>query len=116
MNDASRSDQADQTPAALTEHSLKPSSKDGAKKIKLDQFLKFKNLVSSGGEAKMLIQDGQVEVNGEVETRRGRKLVPGDAVRFGGQTLLVEAKKEPSPSSAESPSGIYSKEPNNVLN
>lgn len=120
MSDATRFDQSTASPSvtgrAPAEPSLGPSPKDEAKKIKLDQFLKFKNLVSSGGEAKVLIQDGQVEVNGEVETRRGRKLVPGDAVRFGGQTLRVEAKNEPSPSSAESPSGIYSKEPNNVLN
>lgn len=59
------------------------------KKIKLDQFLKFKNLVGSGGEAKVLIQDGQVQVNDAIETRRGRKLVPGDVVSLGDQTLTV---------------------------
>ena len=45
--------------------------------IKLDQFLKFVNLVSSGIEAKMIIKDGQVKVNGEVELRRGKKLHDG---------------------------------------
>jgi ribosome-associated protein len=59
--------------------------------IKLDQFLKLQNLVSSGGEAKVLIQEGQVQVNDEVETRRGRKLVPGDRVTAQGQTLTVPA-------------------------
>lgn len=49
--------------------------------IKLDSFLKLANLVMSGGEAKLLIQDGLVRVNGQIETRRGRKLYPGDLVR-----------------------------------
>jgi len=58
--------------------------------IKLDQFLKFQNLVGSGGEAKMLIKEGQVQVNDEIETRRGRKLVVGDRVTIDGQTWTVE--------------------------
>ena len=41
--------------------------------MKLDQFLKWRNLVSSGGEAKIFINSGSVKVNGEIETRRGRK-------------------------------------------
>lgn len=53
--------------------------------IRLDQFLKTQNLVSSGGEAKMLIADGQVQVNGELELRRGRKLQQGDVVCLQGQ-------------------------------
>lgn len=48
--------------------------------IKLDALLKFASLVGSGGEAKMLIQDGQVLVNGEVCTMRGKKIRPGDVV------------------------------------
>lgn len=52
--------------------------------IKLDQFLKWANLVGSGVDAKFIIQDGLVEVNGEVETRRGRKLYPGDKVVVDG--------------------------------
>lgn len=51
--------------------------------IRLDQFLKVANLVGSGGEAKLLIQDGRVMVNGEPETRRGRKLEAGDTVQVG---------------------------------
>ncbi len=50
--------------------------------IRLDQFLKVQSLVSSGGEAKMVIGDRQVKVNGEVEIRRGRKLQEGDVVQL----------------------------------
>ncbi len=52
--------------------------------IKLDQFLKWANLVGSGVDAKFIIQDGLVKVNGEVEVRRGRKLYPGDKVVVDG--------------------------------
>ena len=58
--------------------------------IKLDSFLKAIDAVSSGGEAKMLIQDGHVMVNGEIETRRGRKLRHGDRVALGRNEFLVE--------------------------
>ncbi len=58
--------------------------------IKLDSFLKAVNMVGSGGEAKMLIADGQVLVNGEVELRRGRKLRPGDRVEVAGHCYRVE--------------------------
>ena len=58
--------------------------------IKLDSFLKAVNAVSSGGEAKILITDGKVLVNGEVELRRGRKLYPGDRVMAGGKEYRVE--------------------------
>ncbi|MBX2998137.1 MAG: RNA-binding S4 domain-containing protein [Caldilineaceae bacterium] len=57
--------------------------------IKLDQFLKREGLVFSGGEAKHLIQSGMVWVNGEVETRRGRKLHPGDRVTLDDTELVV---------------------------
>ena len=55
--------------------------------IKLDQFLKWVGAVNTGGEAKLLIQDGEVLVNGAVETRRGRKLGVGDVVRVRGPVL-----------------------------
>ncbi|QCS48571.1 RNA-binding S4 domain-containing protein [Picosynechococcus sp. PCC 11901] len=58
--------------------------------IQLDQFLKIMNLVATGGQAKMVIQGGFVEVNGETETRRKRKLRHGDLVSFEGTTLQVE--------------------------
>jgi len=55
----------------------------------LGQALKASNLVGSGGEAKVLIQGGEVRVNGEVETRRGRKLSRGDLVEVGGERLEI---------------------------
>lgn len=58
--------------------------------IKLDQFLKLIGLVETGGEAKLLIQNGEVQVNDEVETRRGRKLAAGDRVTLQGRTFLVK--------------------------
>ncbi|SKB11386.1 RNA-binding S4 [Planktothrix sp. PCC 11201] len=62
--------------------------------IKLDQFLKFMGEVSTGGQAKILIKFGDVEVNGEVETRRGRKLVTGDKVLVNGKTLTVNLSEK----------------------
>lgn len=59
--------------------------------IKLDQFLKLADLVGGGGEAKMLVQSGEVKVNGEVETRRGRKLRVGDVAEYGGESARVAA-------------------------
>ena len=58
--------------------------------IKLDSFMKWRNLVETGGQAKMIIQGGEVKVNGKIETRRGRKLVNGDKVTYQGKTLTVE--------------------------
>jgi len=59
--------------------------------IKLDALLKFASLVGSGGEAKMLIQDGHVLVNGEVCTMRGKKIRSGDIVKLegGGEVKVV---------------------------
>jgi ribosome-associated protein len=58
--------------------------------IRLDQFLQLGQIVASGGQAKHLIQNGQVTVNGEVETRRRRQLQPGDQVAVGDELLEVE--------------------------
>ena len=58
-------------------------------KLCLDQFLKLNSLVETGGHAKFLIQNGQVRVNGETETRRRRKLVAGDVVELGDWRLVV---------------------------
>ena len=58
------------------------------KTMKLDQFLKWHNCASSGGEAKLFIKSGQVKVNGEVEKRRGRKLNKGDKVIFLKNELI----------------------------
>ena len=57
--------------------------------ITLDQFLKFAGIVGTGGQAKALIQGGEVRVNGQVETRRGRKLKPGDIIQFEGESFEV---------------------------
>lgn len=57
--------------------------------IKLDAMLKFAGLVETGGEAKLLIQQGQVQVNGEVCTMRGKKLRGGDTVTLAGRTVAV---------------------------
>ena len=66
------------------------SISSGTKTMKLDQFLKWKNLVSSGGEAKIFIKSGSVKVNGVIETRRGRKLKKGDKVIFLKNELIFE--------------------------
>tara|TARA_Y100001970_G_scaffold292684_1_gene435208 strand:+ start:5423 stop:5611 length:189 start_codon:yes stop_codon:yes gene_type:complete len=58
--------------------------------MKLDQFLKWNNIVSSGGEAKILIKAGEVKVNGEIEKRRGRKLTYGDKVMFLKSEIIFE--------------------------
>ncbi|MEA5617006.1 RNA-binding S4 domain-containing protein [Cronbergia sp. UHCC 0137] len=57
--------------------------------IKLDQFLKLVGVASTGGQAKLMILDGDVKVNDIVETRRGKKLVSEDKVTVGGQTFNV---------------------------
>ena len=58
--------------------------------MKLDQFLKWHNVVSSGGEAKIIIKAGKVSVNGEIEKRRGRKLIVGDRVMFLKNEIIFE--------------------------
>lgn len=57
--------------------------------IKLDALLKFAALVGTGGEAKEVIQAGQVKVNGEVCTMRGKKCRPGDRVDFAGESIII---------------------------
>lgn len=57
--------------------------------IKLGQLLKLANLVESGAMAKEVIEDGLVKYNGEVETRRGKKVYPGDIVEFNGESVTV---------------------------
>lgn len=63
--------------------------------IQLDQFLKWKGLVFSGGEAKIRVQSGDVTVNGEVETRRAKKLKVGDKVAIDGAEHVVELGPAP---------------------
>lgn len=59
--------------------------------IKLGQLLKLAGLVDSGVDAKIVVQDGLVKVNGEVDTRRGRKVVSGDVVEYQGNQVKVES-------------------------
>ena len=59
--------------------------------LRLDHFLKITAAADTGGQAKFCIQNGEVKVNGETETRRRRKLAIGDVVEIRGQKFLVEA-------------------------
>jgi ribosome-associated protein len=69
--------------------------------IKLNQFLKLMGIASTGGQAKLMIQGGEVLLNGVQETRRAKKLVPGDKVTVNGQTLVVNLDNSQSESNAE---------------
>ena len=63
--------------------------------IKLDQLLKWANFTASGVESKMFILNGEVKVNGEVETRRGKKIYDGYVVEFNGEKIKVKVPKPP---------------------
>lgn len=65
------------------------SLREGDDYIKLGQLLKKANMMSSGVDAKMVILDGLVSVNGEVELRRGKKIYPGDVITFEGESVKV---------------------------
>ena len=71
--------------------------------ITLDALLKATGLVSSGGNAKALIAAGSVSVNGQAETRRGRKLRPGDVVLLGDQRIAVVAPAAALPRDGDDP-------------
>ena len=58
--------------------------------ITLCQAMKLAGLIESGADAKYVIQNGEVKVNGEVETQRGKKLRPGDTIEFEGKTVVIE--------------------------
>lgn len=57
--------------------------------IRLDSLMKFSGLCNSGGRAKFLIQGGEVKLNGEVCTMRGKKIRPGDRIEYNGRTIEV---------------------------
>ena len=61
--------------------------------IELYKLLKFENLAQSGGEAKMLISEGHVRVNGEVERRKAKKIFAGDVVSFGREQIQIMQKE-----------------------
>jgi ribosome-associated protein len=69
--------------------SMKTNIEINTDSIKLDQFLKWAGIVDSGGEAKSLIQNGTVMVNGVVENRRGRSLHPGDSITVAAGEYIV---------------------------
>jgi ribosome-associated protein len=58
--------------------------------VELYKILKFEGMVASGGEAKMAVAEGHVLVNGEVETRKRRKIVSGDMIEFGDEKIQVQ--------------------------
>jgi ribosome-associated protein len=62
--------------------------------VELFKILKFEGLVSSGGEAKQVIEDGLVKVNAEPETRKRRKIVSGDIIEFSGETIRIVMQAE----------------------
>ncbi|WP_019009727.1 RNA-binding S4 domain-containing protein [Deinococcus aquatilis] len=66
------------------------NDKQPADTIDLQDFLKLQGLVQTGGEAKFRVQGGEVLLNGEVETRRRKKLRRGDVVEYAGHTVKVE--------------------------
>lgn len=57
--------------------------------IKLDAFLKWSGIASMGSEAKLYIQEGEIKVNGKVETQRGKKLAKGDIIEFRGESYKI---------------------------
>jgi ribosome-associated protein len=71
-------------------HPQSPQDHSEVRTIELGQFIKWMNLADTGGQAKYLIQSGMVEVNGELETRRRRKLVAGDVVCVNDREFVVE--------------------------
>jgi ribosome-associated protein len=62
--------------------------------IELCKILKFESMVSSGGEAKSVIAEGQVLVNGKIETRKRKKIVSGDIVEFGKERIRIQLKED----------------------
>ena len=61
--------------------------------VELCKLLKFEGIIASGGEAKLLIGDGQVSLNGAVETRKRKKIVDGDIIEFAGEKMLVKLEQ-----------------------
>lgn len=69
------------------QNQLDQLDKHGRRYIRLEQFVKLQGMAETGGQAKMLIREGLVSVNGQTETRRGRKLVQGDGVHVQGDDM-----------------------------
>jgi ribosome-associated protein len=85
-----------ETPAPSPKQAPDMSAEDNpettTEPLRLDHFLKTMGMSETGGQAKLTIQNGEVKVNGEVETRRRRKLVPTDVVEVGGKKFVVKSK------------------------
>ncbi|MDA3788184.1 MAG: RNA-binding S4 domain-containing protein [Desulfobacula sp.] len=62
--------------------------------VELYKILKFENIASSGGEAKFMINDGFVEVNGSIETQKRKKIYPGDTIQTGGLVLEIQLQED----------------------
>lgn len=62
--------------------------------IELDKFLKWIGIASTGGEAKILIKDGQIKLNGLVEKRRSKKLYPGDEIIYNDKEFVIAKGRE----------------------
>ena len=62
--------------------------------VELYKILKFENIASSGGEAKFMILDGFVQVNGSIETRKRKKITPGDIIQTGGLVLEIQLQED----------------------
>ncbi|MGV8991086.1 MAG: RNA-binding S4 domain-containing protein [Thiobacillus sp.] len=60
--------------------------------VELYKILKFEGMVGSGGEAKAAVADGQVQVNGKVETQKSKKIVSGDVITFGNERIIIKLK------------------------
>jgi len=70
------------------------TSSDERDGLRLDDALKLGGMVATGGEAKQRIQAGEVRVNGQVETRRKRRVGPGDVIEFAGEAFEIEANDD----------------------
>lgn len=90
LEPASESESNSETNSESNLEAGDPQQQQLEKQIQLDQFLKAHQLVASGGQAKHIIQSGGVLVNGEVETRRSRKLHHGDTINFEDEDFVVE--------------------------
>lgn len=73
---------------------MEPSDDKRDEPLRLDQFLKLNWITETGGQAKVMIQEGSVMLNGEVETRRRKKLFPGDIVQVGDGKWVVGADQQ----------------------
>ena len=75
--------------------------------VELYKILKFENLVYGGGEAKIVIAEGMVAVNGQIETQKRKKIVAGDVIEFDGEEFLIELDQskpaEPAPQAVQKP-------------